>query len=155
LGRVLKSYRNYRNTTTHNPWEESSNPIEITGIPPHTTLLAKIEGLRNMVSGIGASVTSEMKGALRDELDARKVGDSAFAQSSLILSKLDLLISKGEDTMMRCRLENESASIGEVIGNEISFVVEEDVEGVDTDNFLSAQMREKIIREKTRCQLKR
>ena len=137
------------------PWEESSNPIEITGIPPHTTLLAEIEGLRKMVSGIGASIASEMKGALRDELDAREVGGTAFAQSSLILSKLDLLVKRGEDTMMRCRLENESASIGEVFDNEISFVLEEEVEGLETDNFLSAQTREQIIREKTRCQLKR
>ena len=76
-----------------------------------------------------------MKGALRDELDARVVGGSVFAQSSLILSKLDLLISKGEDKIRRCRLESESTSIGEVIDNNISFVVEEDIEGLETDFF--------------------
>ena len=67
--------------------------MDITGIPPHTTLLAKIERLKCIIEYFKVSVTGDMKGGLKDYLNVRNINGLGFVQSNLSLSKLDETIN--------------------------------------------------------------
>ena len=79
-------------------WEGNTDNMNITGIPPQTTLLAKIESLKCIIQDLKVSINIDMKGVLIDELDARDIGGPVFFQENLILSKLDKSITKNKVT---------------------------------------------------------
>ena len=54
------------------PWEDTTDTVETTVIPPHTTLLAEIESLRSIIKVLKyIYLNSDIKNTLRDELDAK------------------------------------------------------------------------------------
>ena len=71
------------------PWESTTDTIGITDIPPHTTLLAKIEILKCIIKDFKVFFTRDMKKVLKDNLDDREISGTGFVQENLILSKLD------------------------------------------------------------------
>ena len=60
------------------PWDATTNKVKITGISPHTTLLAEIESLRIINKALKLSLNYYIKNNLREELDAREVGGPGF-----------------------------------------------------------------------------
>ena len=58
--------------------------MDISGIPPHTTLLAKIESLKCIIECFKVSVNRGMNGLLKDEINARDIGGTGFVQANLI-----------------------------------------------------------------------
>ena len=68
--------------------------MAITFIPPQTTLLANIESLKYIIEDFKVSVTREMKGLLKDDLDARDIVGPVFVQENLFFSNLDEIIAK-------------------------------------------------------------
>ena len=52
--------------------------MELTGIPPHTTLLSKTESLNCIIEYFKLYVTREIKGLLKDELNAREIDGKSF-----------------------------------------------------------------------------
>ena len=81
--------------------------MDITVIPPHTTLVSKIERLKCIIEYFEASVTRDMKGLLKDELNARENGGPGFARNNLILSKLDEIITYNKFTAYQSTGEKE------------------------------------------------
>ena len=74
------------------PWKATTDTIDITGIPPKTTLLARIESLKCIIQYFKISITRDMKGVLKDEIDAREIGGPGFVQENIIFSKIDEII---------------------------------------------------------------
>ena len=72
--------------------------MEITGIPPHTTLLAKIESLKCIMGYFKVYDTRSMKEVLKDKLGAREIGGPGFVQENLILSYLHEIITHNKVT---------------------------------------------------------
>ena len=70
----------------------------ITGITPHTTLLAKTESLKCIIEDFKVSVIRDTKGVLKDELDARDIGGTGFVQANIIFSKLDEITTNDKVT---------------------------------------------------------
>ena len=62
------------------PWEATIDTMDITGIPPHTTLIAKIEILKCIIEDFKVSVTRDMKVVLKDNLNTREIGGLGFVQ---------------------------------------------------------------------------
>ena len=62
--------------------------MDITGIPPHTTLVYKIEILKLIIEALKVSVTRDMKGLLKDKLNAREIGVPGFVQENPIFPSL-------------------------------------------------------------------
>ena len=62
------------------PWEATTDTMGIAGIPPHTTLLAKIESLKCIIGYFKVSVTRYMKGLLKDDIYAREIGGPGIVQ---------------------------------------------------------------------------
>ena len=61
---------------TVRPWEATINTMDITDIPPHTTLLSKIEGLKCIIESFKVSVTRYIKVVLKDKRNAVEIGGS-------------------------------------------------------------------------------
>ena len=81
--------------------------MDITGITPHTTILAKIESLKCIIEDIKVSVTRDMKGVSKDGIDAREIGGTVFFQENLILSNLDEIITHNKVTTNQSTDERE------------------------------------------------
>ena len=69
--------------------------MDITGIPPHTTLLAKTQSLKCIIEYFIVSITREIKGLLKYEFDARDIYGTGFVQAnkhfpSLVKSSLTI-----------------------------------------------------------------
>ena len=60
------------------PWEAITDTMDITGIPPHTILLVEIESLKCIIEYFKLYVTREIKGLLKDELNAREIDGKSF-----------------------------------------------------------------------------
>ena len=80
------------------PWEATNDTMYITGIPPHTTLIYEIESLQCIIQYFKVSITRDIKGLLKDNLDAREIGGLVFVQAKLIFSKLDEIITHNNVT---------------------------------------------------------
>ena len=64
------SYSGYVSTAC--PWEATTDTVETSVIPPHTTLLAEIESLRSIIKVLKyIYLNSDIKNTLREELDAK------------------------------------------------------------------------------------
>ena len=70
-------------------WDATADTPSTTGIPPYTTLLAKIESLRLVITNLKATLKVDIKDILKNELDTRRAGGAGFVLSNLILEKLD------------------------------------------------------------------
>ena len=71
------------------PWEATIDTMDITGIPPHTTLIAKIEILKCIIEDLKVSVTTDMKVVLKDNLNTREIGGMGFVQWNIFFPKPD------------------------------------------------------------------
>ena len=89
------------------PWEATTDTMEITGIPPHTTLVAQIEIIKCIIEYFKLSFTRDMKGLLKDTINARDIGGPVFVQKHLILSKLDEIITHNKVTTNQSTGERE------------------------------------------------
>ena len=76
------------------PSEATTDTMELTGIPPHTTLLSKTESLNCIIEYFKLYVTRDTKGVLKDKIDNREIRGPGFVQENLILSKIDENISQ-------------------------------------------------------------
>ena len=130
------------------PWDNSERSTEITGIPPHTSLLAQIERLKITVENLQNSIGTDLKNVLVSELDSREIGGAGLAQGSLILSKLDLIIEKTKEGSRQ-----EEQPITEE--GDLFLLEEESPELNESPAYLSAQVQETMLRDQTRSQLKR
>ena len=81
--------------------------MEITGIPPHTTLVAQIEIIKCIIEYFKLSFTRDMKGLLKDTINARDIGGPVLVQKHLILSKLDEIITHNKVTTNQSTGERE------------------------------------------------
>ena len=72
--------------------------MDITGIPTHTTLLAKIESLKCIIEDFKLSVTRDIKGSLKYKLDDREICVPGFVRGNIFLSKLDEIINHNKFT---------------------------------------------------------
>ena len=81
--------------------------MDITGIPLHTTLLAKMESLKCIIEGFKVSITRDMKGLLKDQLDAREIGGQGYVQSNLLVFKLNEIITQNKVTTNHSNGETE------------------------------------------------
>ena len=80
------------------PWEATNDTMDITGIPPHTTLIYEIESLQCIIQYFKVSITRDIKGLLKDNIDAREIVGMGFVQAKLIFSKLDEIITHNKVT---------------------------------------------------------
>ena len=62
------------------PWDARTDTLEITGIPPHKTLLAEIESLRSIIEDFKISLNSDINNTLREQFYAREVGGPSFVK---------------------------------------------------------------------------
>ena len=62
------------------PWGATTDTMDITGIPPHTTLVYKIVILKLIIGDFKVSVTLDMNRLLKDKLNAREIGGTGFVQ---------------------------------------------------------------------------
>ena len=74
------------------PWNKTSTTPEMTGIPADVLLMAKMEDMKVIISDLKSLLETIFKTRLDRELDSRKVGGSAYAQSKYIMTKLDTLL---------------------------------------------------------------
>ena len=81
--------------------------MDITGIPPHTTLLAKIESLKCIIGDFKLSVTRDIKGSFKYKLDDRDICVPGFVWGNLTLSKLDEIINHNKVTTNQSTGERE------------------------------------------------
>ena len=79
----------------------------ITGISPHTTLLAKTESLKCIIEHFKGYITRDIKGVLKDELYAIDIGGPVFVQANLFFSKLDEIIAHNKVTTNQSTGERE------------------------------------------------
>ena len=79
----------------------------ITSIPPHTTLVAKIERLKCIIEDFKVSVIRYTKTVLKEKLNTRYIGEPGFVQGNLIFSKLDELITHNKVTTNQSTGERE------------------------------------------------
>ena len=56
------------------PSEGTTDTMDIASIPPHNPLLARTESIKFIIEYFKVSVTRDMKGALKDELNVRDIG---------------------------------------------------------------------------------
>ena len=70
------------------PRESTTDTMDITSIPPHTTLLVKTESLKCIIQYFKVFITRDMKGVLKDELNAREIGWSGLFQANIIFTSL-------------------------------------------------------------------
>ena len=56
--------------------------MDIPGLPPHTTIIAKTESLKFIIEYFKVSVTRYMKEVLKDKLDAREIDGPGFSVKS-------------------------------------------------------------------------
>ena len=89
------------------PWEATNDTMDITDIPPHTTLLSKIEILKCIIEDFKLSVTRDMKGLLKDEIYTRDIRGPGFVQENLFFSKLDEIITHNKVTKKQSTGERE------------------------------------------------
>ena len=87
--------------------EATTDTMDITSIPPHTTLLAKNESLKWIIEDFKVSVTRDMKGVLEDDLYYRYIGGPGFVQANIIFPKLDEIISQNKVTKNQSKGEKE------------------------------------------------
>ena len=59
-------------------WEATIDTMGITGIPPHTTLLEKIEIFKCIIDNFKVSITRDIKLLLKDKLNVRDIGGPCF-----------------------------------------------------------------------------
>ena len=81
--------------------------MDITVIPPHTTLLAKTESLKCIIEDYKVSVTRDMKGVLKDYLDAREIGGPGFVQENIYISSINEIITHIKVTTNQSTSERE------------------------------------------------
>ena len=79
-----------------------------------------------MVSKVSHTIISQVKGTLREELDAREAGESGFAQPTLILNKMNLLLSRGEAAMRDSVLGRELVTGRNDVNDSVQFIFEGD-----------------------------
>ena len=60
------------------PWEATTDTMDITGIPPHTTLLAEIESFKCIIEDFKLSVTRDIKVFLKYGIDSRDICGPGF-----------------------------------------------------------------------------
>ena len=78
--------------TTNYPWNKTSSTPEMTGIPSDVLLMAKMEDMKVIISGLKSLLETSFKKILDRYLDARELGGYAYAQSKDIMTKLDTLL---------------------------------------------------------------
>ena len=121
--------------------------MEMTGIPPHTVLLNQVENLRSVIKDLRGQLNADFKETLSDELDAREVGGSGFAQSKENLSKLDELLErrglKNDDYEFNTERDSSRNNVEDYHNNPIE---EEGVVFVPYDDATTPQTRELISR---------
>ena len=91
--------------------EDTTDTIDITGIPPHTNLLAKNERLKCIIGDCTVSVTRDMKRVLKYEPEVREISEPGFIQTNLILSKLDEIITHNKVTTNQSIFEREEHAL--------------------------------------------
>ena len=82
--------------------------MDITGIPPQTTLLAEIESLKCFIEYFKVSITRDMNVLLKDYLGVREIGGTGFVHINIILSKLDGIITHNKVTKNRALVKGKS-----------------------------------------------
>ena len=80
------------------PSEATTDTMDMTGIPPHTTLLANTENLKCIIEDFKWYVTRDTKGLLKDKIDDREKVGPGFVQEILILTKIDEIITYNKVT---------------------------------------------------------
>ena len=163
------------------PWTRTSDSPDITGIPPHTTMLAEIAELRSLVlelkDELKSEVSSTIKTTITSELNAREVGGAGFVQSTLILQKIEELVEQNKERMQReqeklCRNVDSATLFEDGVHLDVSddwdIEPEDDIEIIldeDNENATNNDSRaggskrkawnDKQVREETSKQLKR
>ena len=83
----------------------STDTMDITGIPPNTTLVSKIERLKSIIEHFKVSFTRDMKGVLKYELNVRDIGGPGFVLKKKL--KLDEIITHNKVTTNQSTSERE------------------------------------------------
>ena len=135
------------------PWNATAETPTITGIPPHTTLLAEMENLRAIIAGLQATLKNDLRDILKTELDTREVGGSGFVQSNLILSKIDDMMLKQTKQLNRMNIaaantDNNSPPTEIERDNEFGLIIEEDADDIVAENIekITTETRNKLRR---------
>ena len=150
------------------PWDSTDETPEITGIPPDIVLLAEMEGMQRKVADLLAEQKASFESMLVNELDRRDVGGSGFAHGNEIISKLENLLQKVSEVSLRAQtstvvpsvplLYDDQLELGES-GGYVSAAEEEEEEDIvlelDEPQRMAPRNRARIIRERTKEQLKK
>ena len=123
-------------------WDATEDTPSITGIPPHTTLLAKIKNLRLVITDQKVTLKEDIKVILKDELDTREVGGAGFVQSNPILSKLDNMMQQQTDQLTELRANQNSIPLAvspppseHDTESDLVLIVEEDADEIIAHNI--------------------
>ena len=76
------------------PWDATDDTPEITGLPPDTVLLAKLESMQLKMKAMLDEQHARFESTLNDQLDRRQVGGSNYARGDEILTKLETLMEQ-------------------------------------------------------------
>ena len=146
--------------TTHYSWNNTSATPEFTGIPSDVLLMSKMEDMKVIIFDLKSSLETSFKTTLSRNLDAGEVGGSVYAQSKDIMTKLDTLLLRStalsSSEPEHIYIDDSGGFVN--IEDEVVFFLEDEDKGtnnmVDNPNILSTGARDKIVRQKTRKQMK-
>ena len=74
------------------PWDQTSDTPVITSTSPDVMVLAEFQDMKLELANLRSGLESSFKQSLKDELVARYVGGSGYAQANEMMMKLDKLI---------------------------------------------------------------
>ena len=147
------------NVTTKYPWDQTSDTPEITGIPPDVMILAEFQEMKLELSNLRSGLESSFKQSLKDELDARDVGGSGYAQANEMMTKLDKLIQWAENGQPLLQQnypdeERDDNPLGFYFEEEEDIVLPMDSVGPNRD-IVSSTWKDVKVKEETKEQLQK
>ena len=79
------------------PWDKIQSSVHLTRIPPHTSILAENEELKNMIRNLQTSITENVNTHISNEFDRREIGGEAFVNSKKLNVKMDELLKRVDE----------------------------------------------------------
>jgi len=80
--------------TTKHPWNATRDTPDLTGNPPDVNLLVEVKSLKDEIAQMKLDLKESFKEILVNELDSRSVGGGNYAQSNIVMDKLDALLER-------------------------------------------------------------
>jgi len=150
------------------PGDKIQSSVHLTGIPPHTSILAENEELKNMIRNLQTSITENVNAHISNEFDRREIGGEAFVNSQKLNVKMDEIL-KIVDELNSIRMNegnhNQTQNFMSGVYTTSNYEIEEEeitlqsigedrngVYGIDENG--TVRMKNKRIREETQTLLK-